>query len=611
MRRLVIKIFVFCWVLATPFFVFDVSTALADTFGQNQSFFIETKYDAFSRPSVTATLRIISDRAYGYIEDDYWNSINQTARDQLINQINILLDEFDDRIYPIETQFFGSEPNPGIDGDPKITILFSPLIENAGGYFSNSNIYPRRDDNNTSNQREMIYINVHSLSDQRKIKIFLGHEFQHLIAVNQKEKLYQVSDDVWINELRSEYAPTLLGYDSPFENSNLQRRLQSFLANPADSLTEWKNLAADYGQVALFGEYLTEHWPAKILGDSLKSGAISIPSINQALAQNNSSDTFFDLFRYWLIANIINDRAENLKFGYTREGLKNFKVNPSKTVINLLDSNSSIINDNLKDWQPRWYEISQFAAGENGFLKISFSSSSLTSFRISYLIVKSTGQKISGIFTPTIQNKELFIDGIGRDTSKVIIMPIKIDKLSGFESEEIAVDLSTSLVRVKEGPTSVPLPTSEPTPTLLVMPVPSRVAPQIFNLKEGDFIRAEGDNDIYIINDFGYKRLVLSPKICLQYGHLGRRGCFGAVKIVTPSVRDTFKTSWLFTNGETRDGKVYHLKTTGEDSATLNHLNISGQDFLSQGGDFNSVFLINTREQNSYQLGQLLLSLPK
>ena len=76
--------------------------------------------------------------------------------------------------------------------------------------------------------------------------------------------------------------------------------------------------------------------------------------------------------------------------------------------------------------------------------------------------------------------------------------------------------------------------------------------------------RARGDFDIYIINQFGYKRLVLNPEICLQYGHLGARGCFDAVKIVDPEVRDAFTTSSLYTNAETNDGIIFPLIRAGE-----------------------------------------------
>ena len=129
-------------------------------------------------------------------------------------------------------------------------------------------------------------------------------------------------------------------------------------------------------------------------------------------------------------------------------------------------------------------------------------------------------------------------------------------------------------------------------------------------MREGDFIRAEGDVDVYIINDFGFKRLVLNPQICLLYGHLGARGCFGAVKVVSPLVRDAFKTSLFFTNGESKDGRIYFLELTGADSAVLRFVNISGEDFIRQGGNFSSVFLFNTREKNTYPTGAEIKNLP-
>lgn len=132
------------------------------------------------------------------------------------------------------------------------------------------------------------------------------------------------------------------------------------------------------------------------------------------------------------------------------------------------------------------------------------------------------------------------------------------------------------------------------------------VKPADYGLTEGDFIRAEGDIDVFIVNDFGYKRLILSPEICKQYGHLGRRGCFDVVKVVSSSTRDAFSTSWYYTNGETKDGKVYALVTTGEDTADLHHMNVSGSEFTSQGGIFQSVFLYNTLEQNTYSTGSTL-----
>ena len=94
------------------------------------------------------------------------------------------------------------------------------------------------------------------------------------------------------------------------------------------------------------------------------------------------------------------------------------------------------------------------------------------------------------------------------------------------------------------------------------------VKPQDYNLKEGDLISAvfSDDPDVYIINDYGYKRLFLNPEIFKFYSHLGG---FASVKIVTPEIRDAFVTSGLFRDCENNDQKVYGIQTTGEDVATL------------------------------------------
>lgn len=56
------------------------------------------------------------------------------------------------------------------------------------------------------------------------------------------------------------------------------------------------------------------------------------------------------------------------------------------------------------------------------------------------------------------------------------------------------------------------------------MPIAAQaVAPADYGLKEGNTISASGssDPDIYIVNDWGYKRLFVNPAIFNLYGHLG------------------------------------------------------------------------------------------
>ncbi len=568
------------------FLLFAVPVS-ADTIGQSQSFFISPQYDAQSRTQISATLRSVSGRAYFYVEDEYWNGIGPGARSQVIDWIASLGNEFDGRIYPTETQFFGPEPNPGVDDDPRLTILLSSLVENAGGYFDTANGYSKSQVPN-SNVREMIYLNIAALGDQRKINAFLAHEFQHLISFNQKEKLRNVTDDTWLNELRSEYAVTLLGYNDNFAGSHLEKRLQAFIQNPSDSLTEWKNLSADYGQIGLFGEYIAEHWSPEVIADTLKTPATGIASVNDTLKQNGFSDSFLDVFSRWTIAGILNDASSDPKLGYTRDGLKAFHIAPSKAFINLGDNVVLATSDAIKDWQGKWFDVSQFSTGGRDILKINFSSPSLASFNIYYLVLKNDGSQALFMFNPVPNSSALYVGGIGADVKEVVFMPVKKDKISGFTSGEIAVPLAFSIERTGTMPqeaiaTPAPLPSS-PTPTISAVNFP------LPNIPDGSLVRADGGYKVYVVNG-GWRRHVISSEIFGFYPQFG----FDKVKIVSPSVLAQYQESNLirYQLGQ----KVYSV----DESGGKHWLNISADQFSASGRAWDSIFVINLSELNFYR----------
>jgi len=61
---------------------------------------------------------------------------------------------------------------------------------------------------------------------------YLAHELTHLITFNQKERLNNIQEEIWLNEARAEYAPTLCGYNDEYEGSYLKSRVDDFLKNP-------------------------------------------------------------------------------------------------------------------------------------------------------------------------------------------------------------------------------------------------------------------------------------------------------------------------------------------------------------------------------------------
>lgn len=153
-------------------------------------------------------------------------------------------------------------------------------------------------------------------------------------------------------------------------------------------------------------------------------------------------------------------------------------------------------------------------------------------------------------------------------------------------------------------PTLTPTPT--PTPSLSAIPTPTSLGftnLAALSLQEGDTLSATGssDPDIYIVNDWGYKRLFLNPVIFNFYGHLGG---FTDVKNTLSTTRDMLVTSGLFRNCETNDSKVYGVETTGEDTGILHWVNTSGAQAITDDPEFfKKVFCINSNEFSWYPKG--------
>src|SRR3990167_5018044 len=110
------------------------------------------------------------------------------------------------------------------------------------------------------------------------------------------------------------------------------------------------------------------------------------------------------------------------------------------------------------------------------------------------------------------------------------------------------------------------------------------ITPADYGLVEGDLISAAGssDPDIYIVNEYGYKRLFLNPTIFNFYGHLK----WSNVRTVSAVTRDAFLTSGLFRNCETDDPKVYGVEVNAEDAGTLHWVNTTGEQAVADDSDF-------------------------
>jgi len=536
-----------------PFFVF--SYALADTLGQSMVFSVNKDFDEFDRSTISATLRHVGENAYFYVDDDHWNGLNFNARQEFLSDIRQLASEFDVNIYPTKTLFWGQEPKPGIDGDNRVIILLEQLKSNNGGYFSTANGYSKKLVPE-SNEREMMVVGIDSTTGSYA-KVFLAHEFQHLISFNQKELLRSVNEEVWLNELRSEYSVTLVGYNGTFSGSSLEKRAKDFFNDPSNSITEWPNVSLDYASVALLGEYIGEEYGRNFLRDTLYTSLTGISSINSILNANNAGENFVNVFSNWLVASYVNDELLDSKFGYARTALKDLEAMPQRITM-ISSSDSDTFNYSLKPWQPYGHK-----------------------FYINNALLNDKVAKLSPFIQPGFSFA--YVDNLGRYSALgndfyvtdpggleyFFVFPINSSKTSGFSSSESESVMSLTL-SFENRAESIDFGSA---------------------LKDGVLIKKQNEKEIYVIEG-KYKRYLRSEIIAL-YGHLDAAKAMEVDEVTFHSY--TTANYVRYVGGE----EVYAVWPDG----TKHWLNITPKQWDDSGRDWGAIFIINDLELNAYKTG--------
>lgn len=428
-------------------FVFLPVFVRAVFLGEKESFYIDPDYDLLKREEISASLQRIGHDAYFYIDDEWWKGLDNSEKEEVKDSLTILDNEFHSRIYPILISNFGLEWRPGIDKDARITILIHPMREEAGGYFSAKDEYlkiqlPQ------SNEREMIYINANHITSSMA-KSLVAHEFMHLIAFNQKENIRGMSEEVWLNEARAEFTSTLLGYDNDFQGSHLEERVETFLQNPSDSITEWNGKRADYGALNVFTQYLVDHYGLEILSDSLKSKKTGIDSLNYALELNGFEKDFNQIFTEWTIAVVVNDCSLGKYYCYKNKHLQDLLIAPSLNFLPLNSKSTLGVSQSTKNWAGNWFKL----IGGNGALKIGFIGNPENLFKVSYIVNSSSGPSIGSFSLNEYQRGEISVPGLNEDVNSIIIIPTVQSKTSDFSSNELPISYfwSASVSQEEQG----------------------------------------------------------------------------------------------------------------------------------------------------------------
>jgi len=411
-QKLILAVFIF------GFLFFGLSNVFAKAEGEQETFFVEKSYDQKQRDFVTFRLVKVSDKAYFYIEGDWYLNITDQERGVINQNLAVLTNSFDKEIYPKLTALWGSEWTPGIDNDSKITIVFEQLTKGTAGYFNDGNEYLKQQ-SHFSNEREMIYLSTEILKGGLA-KSYLAHEFTHLILFNQKDRLQGVNEDIWLSEARAEYSPFYLGYDDQDKNSNLQQRINNFSKKPSDSLTIWNGEETDYGVVAIFTQYLAEKYGEGILSASIHSSKTGADSIDEALLKAGESKSFLQIFNNWAIAVSLNDCSLGDVYCYKSSGLANLRLPTNLIVLPPAGKTNLSLNYSLMPWSSNWYRF----IGSEGDLKLTFNFDAKALFALKYVLCEiKDGCKVFDFNIANDQKQELLIGNFSQKYLSLTLIP--------------------------------------------------------------------------------------------------------------------------------------------------------------------------------------------
>jgi len=526
-----LKLFFYTVIFFAVLSIFTISNltshAKAAELGENITFLIDSSYDSKDRSEAQAYLKKINSSAYFYVESDYYDGLPNNLKKEFDASLSSLADDFENTIYPRMKELFGSEWNPGIDNDGKITIFFTRTKENIGGYFNPNDEYKKSDVvGGKSNEREMIYLNAVFINNHR-IKSFLAHEFQHMITWHYKNKLRNASDDIWLNEARSEYASTAIGYDDEYSISNLKARVENFKTNPVDSLTEWQNKIYDYSSVNLFSQYLVERFGKDIFKRMLDNSKVGIESINKALSDlYYKNDTFESVFTDWTVTNYVNGASPDDKYKYQNPNLSynNLHIPPKnnyKLSANLIEN----ISGSIKDWSGEYYEfaITNQNYAQSDRIKINFNGQNSGSFSVPIVISYNDKTKeVNELQLNSEQDSTFYVYNAKKKISAVTVIPISHQKTSGFGNNINEYSFSFSIKFVKG---------------------------EIY--KDGSLLKSMGSDKVYAVEN-GKRRWITTPEIFVSNGYKWKD-----IVIVTD-----FELN-IFPNGENIAGLNPSLKSNG------------------------------------------------
>ncbi|WP_180960222.1 immune inhibitor A domain-containing protein [Neobacillus cucumis] len=266
-------------------------------------------------------------------------------------QVNYLLNQFDNNMYEKETSFFGKpKERTGEDGyngwykdKSGRTVILIDNIKDASyynpnypsyiaGYFSPS-ISDFADRNvMTIDAYDWVNRTGPNSANPYLYEGVFAHEFQHLLHRDS-----DAAEENFVNEGLSDFAQYLVGY------GHSTKHVEFFMNNLRNSLTIWGDqsdlqILGDYGTAYLFQLYLYERFGEPFIQAEFKNQRQGISGINESLKEIGAKEDFATLYQDYMTAVMVDGKYL---------GSNTFKYN----LIDLKPNISAVKQDNIV---PAW-----------------------------------------------------------------------------------------------------------------------------------------------------------------------------------------------------------------------------------------------------------------
>lgn len=378
---------------------------------------------------VESTCRAVGNHCYIFVENVIWgNTVNQQAVEAVLNAFdNQTPANANKGIYETVTGVFGNPPNR--DGDDKIIILILDIKDHhnppdvmgyVAGYFHEVNQSPSHPN---SNKAEIFYIdgvqsNLTTTGGLNTAMSTVAHEFQHMIRFAQFT-MSGIAEETFFDECLSLTAELICGY-SIFNQTLYAGETNIYL-------TEWRkddpdpNLVLnDYSRAARFGLYLLEQFGTEFFIRYRNNKIANISGFNYSITQAGTGRTFNSVLEDWYVANYLNNKNVDGKYGYNYQTPTQVKAteyfNPQ------VSKTSSVYNMSA--------EYIAFTGGEN--LNIKFYSSDN---RVKVKALKYDNSSNVLVEDVPMNNTLYSVQEFGNSITKVVFIINFVDPPQAFESD--------------------------------------------------------------------------------------------------------------------------------------------------------------------------------